>query len=132
MLNMGFITKQKTMKKLRLLLMIGVGFIINPAFSQTPVINLNLAQANKNVSPMLYGLMTEEINHAYDGGLYAELIRNRIFKDSKTGQISIRTYMITPYRKFRIYICMVPSLWFCWRMLECSHEKFEHLIKTTS
>ena len=30
---------------------------------------------------MLYGLMTEEINHSYDGGLYAELIRNRAFKD---------------------------------------------------
>ena len=29
------------------------------------------------VSPRLYGLMTEEINHCYDGGLYAELIRNR-------------------------------------------------------
>ena len=25
--------------------------------------------------------MTEEINHAYDGGLYAELIQNRIFQD---------------------------------------------------
>ncbi len=33
------------------------------------------------ISPLLYGLMTEEINHAYDGGLYAELIRNRSFKD---------------------------------------------------
>jgi alpha-N-arabinofuranosidase len=33
---------------------------------------------------MLYGLMTEEINHSYDGGLYAELIRNRIFKDNPT------------------------------------------------
>ena len=32
-------------------------------------------------SPMLYGLMTEEINHCYDGGLYAELIQNRVFKD---------------------------------------------------
>ena len=32
-------------------------------------------------SPSLYGLMTEEINHAYDGGLYAELIQNRIFQD---------------------------------------------------
>ena len=72
------------MKKVRLLLLIAAGFIINPVFSQTPVINLNIAQANKNVSPMLYGLMTEEINHSYDGGLYAELIRNRIFKDSKT------------------------------------------------
>ena len=31
------------------------------------------------VSPTLYGLMTEEINHGYDGGLYAELIQNRAF-----------------------------------------------------
>lgn len=33
------------------------------------------------VSPTLYGLMTEEINHSYDGGLYAELIRDRTFFD---------------------------------------------------
>ena len=32
---------------------------------------------------MLYGLMTEEINHSYDGGLYAELIRNRAFLDDR-------------------------------------------------
>ena len=48
------------------------------------MITLDLAKPGANVSPMLYGLMTEEINHSYDGGLYAELIRNRIFKDSKT------------------------------------------------
>ena len=29
-------------------------------------------------SPMLYGLMTEEINYSYDGGLYGELLRNRV------------------------------------------------------
>lgn len=34
------------------------------------------------VSPTLYGLMTEEINYSYDGGLYAELVRNRTFQDS--------------------------------------------------
>ncbi len=28
-------------------------------------------------SPTLYGLMTEEINYSYDGGIYAELLRNR-------------------------------------------------------
>jgi len=77
-------TKQKTSIKLRLLLLIAAAFIVRPGFSQTPVITLNLANANTNVSPMLYGLMTEEINHSYDGGLYAELISNRIFKDSKT------------------------------------------------
>ena len=31
------------------------------------------------VSPTLYGLMTEEINYSYDGGLYAEMVRNRTF-----------------------------------------------------
>jgi alpha-N-arabinofuranosidase len=36
-----------------------------------------------NVSPTLYGIMTEEINHSYDGGLYAELISNRTFQTSR-------------------------------------------------
>ena len=48
----------------------------------TPVISLRLDQPSHAVSPKLYGLMTEEINYSYDGGLYAELIRNRIFKDN--------------------------------------------------
>lgn len=34
------------------------------------------------VSPTLYGLFFEEINCAGDGGLYAELVRNRGFEDS--------------------------------------------------
>jgi alpha-L-arabinofuranosidase len=44
-------------------------------------------QPGAKISPMLYGLMTEEINHSYDGGLYAELIRNRIFKDSRNSPV---------------------------------------------
>jgi alpha-N-arabinofuranosidase len=31
------------------------------------------------VSPTLYGLMTEEINYSYDGGLYGELVQDRTF-----------------------------------------------------
>jgi alpha-N-arabinofuranosidase len=37
------------------------------------------------VSPMLYGMMTEEINHALDGGLYAEMLQNRTFHGSWQG-----------------------------------------------
>lgn len=37
------------------------------------------------VSPTLYGLMTEEINHSYDGGLYPEFIRDRAFMDDSYG-----------------------------------------------
>ena len=32
------------------------------------------------VSPTLYGIMTEEINFSYDGGLYAEMVSNRTFQ----------------------------------------------------
>jgi alpha-N-arabinofuranosidase len=42
---------------------------------------LDLGNPGVKVSPSLYGLMTEEINYSYDGGLYAELIRNRAFLD---------------------------------------------------
>ncbi len=59
-------------------------FTVTVSTAQTPSLTLDLAKPGAGVSPMLYGLMTEEINHAYDGGLYAELIRNRIFKDNKT------------------------------------------------
>ncbi|CAN5451890.1 hypothetical protein BH10BAC2_BH10BAC2_33860 [soil metagenome] len=54
------------------------------ANAQKTTLTLDLGKPGADVSPMLYGLMTEEINHSYDGGLYAELIRNRIFKDNKT------------------------------------------------
>ena len=39
------------------------------------------------VSPLFYGLMTEEINHSYDGGLYAELIQNRAFLDDANAPV---------------------------------------------
>ncbi len=37
------------------------------------------------VSPMLYGMMTEEINHAFEGGLYAEMVQNRTMRASWSG-----------------------------------------------
>ena len=51
--------------------------------SQPPPVPLITIQADRvtaKVSPILYGLMTEEINYSYEGGLYGELIRNRSFK----------------------------------------------------
>ena len=50
--------------------------------AQQPTLTLHLDQNAPAVSPGLYGLMTEEINFSYEGGLYGELIRNRSFKDS--------------------------------------------------
>ena len=46
-----------------------------------PAFTVDATHSAGQVSPQLYGLMTEEINHSYDGGLYAELIQNRAFLD---------------------------------------------------
>src|SRR6266540_3364223 len=46
-----------------------------------PTITIDTASPSGKVSPLFYGLMTEEINHGYDGGLYAELVRNRALLD---------------------------------------------------
>ncbi len=56
------------------------------AWAQQPdTLEVDMQQPVAHVSPMLYGLMTEEINHSYDGGLYPELIRNRAFMDNSYG-----------------------------------------------
>ena len=44
-----------------------------------PTLSIQLDKPLHKVSPILYGLMTEEINYSYDGGLYAEMVRNRTF-----------------------------------------------------
>lgn len=56
-------------------------------FAQEPPATLTIHpdQPVSAVSPMLYGLMTEEINYSYDGGLYAEMVRNRTFRPSWEG-----------------------------------------------
>ena len=40
------------------------------------------SQRGPLLSPLQYGIFYEEINHGGDGGLYAELVRNRSFEDN--------------------------------------------------
>ncbi len=54
-------------------------------FAQPAASKVDLGRAKAPVSPTLYGLMTEEINYSYDGGLYAELVRNRTFRSDWSG-----------------------------------------------
>ena len=44
----------------------------------------DLSQQGKKVTPNQFGIFIEEINHAGDGGLYAELIRNGSFTEAPT------------------------------------------------
>ncbi len=57
------------------------GMAAASGWAASPTFTIDASHPVGNVSPMLYGLMTEEINHSYDGGLYAELIQNRAFLD---------------------------------------------------
>jgi hypothetical protein len=45
-------------------------------------ISINAENAVARPNPKMWGIFIEEINHAGDGGLYAEQIRNRAFADS--------------------------------------------------
>ncbi|WP_433971283.1 alpha-L-arabinofuranosidase C-terminal domain-containing protein [Tunturiibacter lichenicola] len=55
-----------------------------PAIAQgTATLTIDTAKPIANVSPTLYGIMTEEINYSYDGGLYAELVSNRTFQTNR-------------------------------------------------
>ncbi len=49
------------------------------------VLTIHADKSVAKVSPTLYGLMTEEINHAFDGGLYAEIVRNRTMRGTWDG-----------------------------------------------
>ncbi|MGB0081561.1 MAG: carbohydrate binding domain-containing protein, partial [Terracidiphilus sp.] len=45
--------------------------------AQAPSFTIQADHPTATVSPTLYGLMTEEINYSYDGGIYGELVRDR-------------------------------------------------------
>jgi len=63
-----------------------------------PLLIIDAAKVTGKVSPMFYGLMTEEINFSYEGGIYAELIRNRSFKaDAILPRVTPETYEVGKY-----------------------------------
>jgi len=55
-----------------------------PARAQTATIKIAADQPGHPISPTLYGIFFEDINCSADGGLYAELVRNRNFEDAET------------------------------------------------
>ena len=55
--------------------------VVAAAVRAQVTIDIDAQQRGPEVSRMLYGIFYEDINHAADGGIYAELIRNRSFED---------------------------------------------------
>ena len=67
--------------------LLGFSLFAATAATQTATFTIDAGKPGAAISPILYGLMTEEINHSYDGGLYAELIQNRAFKDNASDPV---------------------------------------------
>nr|WP_198526325.1 alpha-L-arabinofuranosidase C-terminal domain-containing protein [Cellulosimicrobium sp. MM] len=61
---------------------------ITPATSADHEITVDLAGERTEMSDELYGIFYEDINYAADGGLYAELVRNRSFEFSNQDNAS--------------------------------------------
>ena len=53
---------------------------VSSAPPPVPVLQIKADQVKAKMPPTFYGLMTEEINFSYEGGLYGQLIRNGTFK----------------------------------------------------
>jgi alpha-L-arabinofuranosidase len=66
------------------LLLLTVLLAISSKAQESPKATLTVRTDKPGIStsPMLYGIFFEEINCAGDGGLYAEMIRNRSFEES--------------------------------------------------
>ncbi|KAG8630540.1 hypothetical protein KVT40_002159 [Elsinoe batatas] len=54
----------------------------NDTTAVTLTIDVDTTEGRNETSPLLYGLMHEDISHSGDGGIYAEMIANRAFQGS--------------------------------------------------
>ncbi|MFT3788369.1 MAG: alpha-L-arabinofuranosidase C-terminal domain-containing protein [Tepidisphaeraceae bacterium] len=67
-------------------LVAGAALITVPLTTLAMPTTLTIEDAPKRISPDLFGIFFEDLNYAADGGLYAELIRNRSFDFQPTEQ----------------------------------------------
>ena len=71
------------------------------------VVTIDLSREEAAIPSSLYGIFFEEITHSGDGGLYAEMIRNRGFED---GTLPSGTILKEPLQNPCIVIPMIPSI----------------------
>jgi alpha-N-arabinofuranosidase len=76
---------KKTFASAALLAIIALASTFALAQAAPAVLTIHADQPVSKVNSTLYGLMTEEINYSYDGGLYAEMVRNRTFGNDWSG-----------------------------------------------
>ena len=82
-------------------LLAAASFLPTGALAQQPRtarVTVQAGQPGVKVSPTLWGVFYEEINHAGDGGIYAELVQNRAFEETQpaAGATMQGDLMVTP------------------------------------
>ena len=65
------------MRKITLICLFALSLV---ASAQTHVLDVNTKKLGAPVQPTMYGIFFEDINYAADGGLYAEMVKNRSFE----------------------------------------------------
>ena len=65
---------------MRRITLIGLFALSLVASAQTHVLDVNTKKLGAPVQPTMYGIFFEDINYAADGGLYAEMVKNRSFE----------------------------------------------------
>ncbi|MBC7328200.1 DUF1080 domain-containing protein [bacterium] len=66
------------------LLILLIPLVVSVLLANEAGITVDLSKQLHKVSPLLWGIFFEEINHAGEGGIYAELVRNRDFEEGDT------------------------------------------------
>jgi alpha-N-arabinofuranosidase len=69
--------KNNLITKITLCGLLFTGFFAN---AQKTTLEVNLAKTITKIQPTMYGVFFEDINFAADGGLYAEMVKNRSFE----------------------------------------------------
>jgi len=69
--------KNKLITKISLCGLLFGSFLAN---AQKTTLEVNTAKTISKIQPTMYGVFFEDINFAADGGLYAEMVKNRSFE----------------------------------------------------
>jgi alpha-L-arabinofuranosidase len=109
------------MIKNSILVLLGMGVIISAGFcadSQAVRMDIKADSKQITVSPDLYGIFYEEINHAGDGGLYAEMVQNRSFEEHvPPGNTTVRNGRLLTKNGWR-YQPFLDSGLYAWSKIE--------------
>ena len=99
------------MKHLSTLLLLAASLT---AGAQTHVLDVNTKKLGAPVQPTMYGIFFEDINYAADGGLYAEMVKNRSFEFPNaftgwdiSGKVTLKND--GPFDKNPHYVRLEPS-----------------------